>query len=112
MLKAQSSAKYSEYERIKKIGEGTFATVYLGHAHIKKSLLDPSEKDGKESQTKTMTSNRKTDAKSNFVKIAIKRIKVGLFQGGPCCNTRFWLIKYYVLYVFLYLCRRIGHECR
>lgn len=77
MLKSTSSQKYFGYEKIKKIGEGTFATVYLGHALVKKGEAAAVEANS----TKDSIKKRKNDTQSTHVKIAIKRIKVGLFQG-------------------------------
>ena len=76
MLKSTSSQKYFGYEKIKKIGEGTFATVYLGHA-----LVNAVEAEAGEAK-KEPAKIKKKDAQRTHVKIAIKRIKVGLFQGS------------------------------
>jgi hypothetical protein len=76
MLKAQSSSKFKGYEKVKKIGEGTFATVYLGHAYKSASDSEDPNKSGKKQQ---------------ITKIAIKRIKVGLFQGTGDIGTIFKL---------------------
>ena len=76
MLKAQSADfKYQGYEKIKKIGEGTFAAVFLGHAHLNAA------KSTKPADNKAQGAPKETTA-AKFVKIAIKRIKPGLFQGN------------------------------